>query len=263
MITAIYHTLNEAEFIGRSLRTVAPQVEEVIVLDNGSTDETEAICRAFAQVRWVAVEGTYLTKGETWMKEAALALAREPWVLFMDGDEVLADNWRETCEPLLTEAHGAVAIWLWEHIGSYEWIRAGFREWKHRLFRRHPGLRWVPSGEPRFTRLGLHGSFLPTAQPAQIAEAQGTAFFHYGYARRDLKAKYRRNIERGDYTGDPVEIRKLLDRLEREPVWGWLPPVEPAPYPVEAVPTPMRELFGRTYRLLVEGDRVVGREEVA
>jgi glycosyltransferase involved in cell wall biosynthesis len=263
MITAIYHTLNEAEFIERSLRTVAPWAEEVIVFDNGSTDKTEAICRSFARVRWVPVEGTYLTKGETWMKEAALALARQPWVLFMDGDELLTDRWRERCEPLLTEVHGAVAIRMWEHVGSYEWVRAAFRENKHRLFRRHPGLRWVPSEVPRFTRLGLHGSFLPTADPSVVVEAEGVAFMHYGYARRDLKAKYRRNIERGDYTDDPREIRTLLERLERELVWSWLPPVEPAPYPIQTVPTPMRELHGRTYRLLVQGDRVVGREDLA
>jgi hypothetical protein len=112
----------------------------------------------------------------------------------------------------------------------------------------------VASSEPRFASLGLHGSFLPTAGPPSVVEAEATAFFHYGYAREDLKAKYRRNIERGDYTDDPEGKRALLTRLEREPVWSWLPPVEPAPYPLAAVPTSMRELYGRRYRLEVTAE---------
>jgi glycosyltransferase involved in cell wall biosynthesis len=81
-ISVIVITKNEARNIRRCLRSVHGWVDEIIVLDSGSTDQTLEICRQFtAQV--------YVTDwpGYGAQKNRALQLAKSDWVLSLDADE--------------------------------------------------------------------------------------------------------------------------------------------------------------------------------
>jgi glycosyltransferase involved in cell wall biosynthesis len=84
-ISACLITLNEERNLPRCLQSVAPLVDEIVVLDSGSTDRTLEIAREFAdrvQHRdWLGYVG---------QKNAALALASHPWVLSIDADEEIS-----------------------------------------------------------------------------------------------------------------------------------------------------------------------------
>ncbi len=79
---------DEARCIARALRSARPWVDEMIVLDTGSTDDTVAIARA---------EGARV-ETFTWIKDfaaarnAALALSTADWNLVLDADEVLSEG---------------------------------------------------------------------------------------------------------------------------------------------------------------------------
>ena len=79
---------NEARCIARCLRSVKPWVDEMIVLDTGSIDDTVALARA---------EGA-LVHHFTWVNDfaaarnAALALSKADWNLVLDADETLSEG---------------------------------------------------------------------------------------------------------------------------------------------------------------------------
>ncbi len=81
-ISACVITLNEERNLGRCLRSIAPLVEEIVVVDSGSVDGTREIARKFG-ARVLAQEWL----GYVGQKNFALDHASEAWVLSIDADE--------------------------------------------------------------------------------------------------------------------------------------------------------------------------------
>ena len=79
---------NEARCIVRSLRSVKPWVDEMIVLDTGSDDDTVAL----AQAEGACVHYFTWTDDFAAARNAALALSTADWNLVLDADETLAEG---------------------------------------------------------------------------------------------------------------------------------------------------------------------------
>lgn len=83
-ISGIVITRNEADRIARCIASMTEVCNEIVVLDSGSTDTTVAIARRLgARVERLA------WRGFAAQKNAAIALASQPWVLLLDADEWL------------------------------------------------------------------------------------------------------------------------------------------------------------------------------
>ena len=86
-LTGVVACLNEADRIGRCVRTLKRICAEVIVLDAGSDDDTVAIARAegveVEHQEWIGFAG---------QKNTAISRARQPWVLLLEADEWLAPS---------------------------------------------------------------------------------------------------------------------------------------------------------------------------
>ncbi|MBI3967979.1 MAG: glycosyltransferase family 2 protein [Chloroflexi bacterium] len=80
-VSAVVLTFNEAENIAACLRRLQ-WADECLVLDSGSTDDTVVIARAAGARVQVRLFDDYARQ-----RNAALALARGAWVLFVDADE--------------------------------------------------------------------------------------------------------------------------------------------------------------------------------
>ncbi len=79
---------DEGEHLGRCLSSVRDVVDEVCVVDTGSTDDTVAIARFFgAQVETLAWSDDFAAA-----RNASLALAKEDWILVLDADEEVVTN---------------------------------------------------------------------------------------------------------------------------------------------------------------------------
>lgn len=79
---------NEARCIARCLRSARPWVDEMIVLDTGSTDNTVAL----AQAEGALVHHFKWVDDFAAARNAALALSTADWNLMLDADETLSDG---------------------------------------------------------------------------------------------------------------------------------------------------------------------------
>ncbi|HEY4555058.1 MAG TPA: glycosyltransferase family 2 protein [Lysobacter sp.] len=135
-LSGVVITYNEADRIGRCVASLRPVCREVIVLDSGSTDDTVAIARAAgARVEHRAWDGFAA------QKNAAIALASQPWVILLDADEWLEPDAQDAVRALFAREVEASDVWLLRRRTHYlgHAMRGGSfaREPVQRLFRAH------------------------------------------------------------------------------------------------------------------------------
>jgi hypothetical protein len=176
---------DEERVLDRCLASAAGAVDEIVVVDTGSTDRTVEIARAHgARVLEHAWDDDFSAA-----RNVGLDAATGDWILHLDADEVLADgaaarlreltrrSWREGF--LLTLHHG---------LGD-DHADAAVND-ALRLFRNDAAYRF--EGRVHETVLGR----LPAGAPERIERA-GVRVDHDGYtaAIRDAKDKGRRNLD--------------------------------------------------------------------
>lgn len=86
-VSAILITRDEEKNVGDCLASLA-FADEIVVVDSGSTDRTEEVCRRDPRVRWFPEEW----KGFGPQKNSALAKALGPWIFSIDADERVSDE---------------------------------------------------------------------------------------------------------------------------------------------------------------------------
>ena len=124
---------NEAGIIGQTLESLQGLTDDIIVYDNGSTDETVIIARRFPAKVY---EGVWEGFGKT--KNRAVALAKYDWILNLDADEAIDDELKNTLlTSFFTDDKIVYEVKFKNFLGN-KWLRYG--EWggdKHiRMFNR-------------------------------------------------------------------------------------------------------------------------------
>ncbi len=119
-ITAVIITQDEEGNIGRCLKSLEGVADEVVVVDSGSTDSTEAICQS-AGVRFVHHDWA----GYSEQKNYANSLATHPWLLSMDADEALSPELRESLLALKEKGLDSGTVYSVNRLNNYcgQWIR--------------------------------------------------------------------------------------------------------------------------------------------
>ncbi|MDQ3228160.1 MAG: glycosyltransferase family 2 protein [Pseudomonadota bacterium] len=135
-LSGVVITRNESDRIARCVASMRAVCAEVIVLDSGSTDETVAIARALG----ARVEHRDWS-GFAQQKNAAIALATQPWVLLLDADEWLEALAQQALRDLFAGEIEQADVWLLLRCTRFlgHRLRAGSfaREPIQRLFRAH------------------------------------------------------------------------------------------------------------------------------
>lgn len=133
--------LNEADRLPRTLGRLE-RFAEIVVLDSGSTDGSLEIC---TQHRALVHRGRW--KGFGLMRRELFSYASQPWVFWLDADEVVTDDLLAELERMDWDNPPFDGLEV-NRIVRFEdrWIRHGdwFPDWNLRLFRRD---RW--SMEPK------------------------------------------------------------------------------------------------------------------
>lgn len=109
-VAVITPVRNLAGYVGDTIASVLRQSLhelELIVVDDGSTDDTAAVAAGFAdpRLRIIAGEGT----GVSAARNLGLAACRAPLVLFLDGDDVLLPDTLRRMAAAMTAAPDRVA----------------------------------------------------------------------------------------------------------------------------------------------------------
>lgn len=147
---------NEEKYLAACLASLKPVVDEMIIVDTGSTDHTAEIATAFgAKVYHFPWNDNFSDA-----RNCAINNARGKWVLVMDADEVLSVQDYEAVRNSVREAIGKKNAWSvltrnyttrvntqgWTPIvGTYpdeERADGWHPSWKVRLFPSHPGIRF-------------------------------------------------------------------------------------------------------------------------
>lgn len=116
MISVIIPAYNAADFIGETLDSILNQTVqqfEIIVVDDGSTDNTVEVVRGYAarDPRITLIQNNH--GGACKARNTAIAAAKYPWVAAMDADDVARRD-RFEVQLKAAEAHPEVVVW-----GSY------------------------------------------------------------------------------------------------------------------------------------------------
>lgn len=264
MISAFYTLKDEEEFLQRSLDSVVPFVEQVILVDTASTDKTAEICKRAAachpHVQYHRFEDDYEQSGEYKFLHFALDLCNQPWVLQMEGDAVLEDDWRQEFNALPSrDEFDLIAFEFFEHIGSYEYLHKGLdQKIVFKLFQNRGQLEFQ-HGRGAYQS---HCSMITSA--GKRRGLLRSAFFHYSYVKSNIVAKMKRNAIRGDWAQDPAAIEAIAASLreERDALMR-LPAVELVSYYSGRVPASMCDLYYNTYRLdLDENGKILARHRL-
>lgn len=179
---------DEEKCIAKCLASVQGVVDEIIVVDTGSKDETKKIAAGFgAKVIDFIWTGSFADA-----RNASLEAANKDWVLFLDADEYLAPSSHEALRTAVAQA-GTEGYYIpIVNIYGNEQHPEQCRDILFRLFRNR--------SEYRF-RGAIHeqvlNSILEKDDNANIAIAHDITIYHYGYldSQVQVKEKIKRNLE--------------------------------------------------------------------
>jgi len=89
LLTAHYMIKNEENFIKPSILSVLPFVDEILVFDTGSTDETLNIIKSINSEKIKLFQEQVKTKKElTEIRNKMISMTKTPFFIVVDGDEV-------------------------------------------------------------------------------------------------------------------------------------------------------------------------------
>ena len=132
-VTVVIPTRDRAQLVARAIESVLAQTrgaEEVIVVDDGSTDATEEVVRGFSGVRYERTP----PRGVSAARNHGIRLASGDWLAFLDSD----DEWLPEKLGKQLEALAAQGEHLVCHTDEI-WIRNGRRVNPRRRHRKHGG----------------------------------------------------------------------------------------------------------------------------
>lgn len=210
---------DEEEYLSRCLESVKGYVDEIIIVDTGSTDRTIEIAKGFGanliNHNW---EGDFSAA-----RNVCLENAGGEWILVLDADEVIAEKDIKKIREIIKhpgidayslilrnyEFKGGITGW---HHNSYDYEEGkdypGYGEVPlTRLFRRKEGLRYIGKShevvEPSMSNLGI--SIINTDIPVH----------HYGYVRSDRdnnkKFEYYRELGEKGIQENPFDSKSMCD----------------------------------------------------
>jgi tetratricopeptide (TPR) repeat protein len=193
LLTAALIVRDEARQLDGCLASLNGVVDEVVVVDTGSRDESVDVARAHgARVHHEPWQGDFSRA-----RNAGLERTAGQWILYIDADERLRPTAREDVEALLAGSDAvAFRVLLHPHSG---WT--AYRE--YRLWRNDPRIRFHGI---------IHEKVVPAIEAVAAAEGRpirdcALALDHLGYE-GDQRRKHRRNLPllRAELARDPRSI---------------------------------------------------------
>lgn len=112
-VSVVMTAYNHEKYVGEAIASILDQTYqafELIVVNDGSTDDTEAIIRGFRDSRITAIRQR--NRGESAAITAGLDRPKGRYIAFMDGDDVCHPRRLERQMDYL-DAHGARAVTSW------------------------------------------------------------------------------------------------------------------------------------------------------
>ena len=197
---------DEAERIEACLRSVQGFVDEMVVVDTGSSDATVAIAEGLgASVHRIDWPGDFAPA-----RNQALQWVSGDWVLVLDADERLRPEAREPLRRLMAEPDLLLINLLRQEIGALQSPYSNVS----RLFRRHPAIRWsrayhslVDDSVAELLQREPHWQIADCSEPALLHDGYRPELLAAGDKARRLRQAMEAELEQRP--NDPYACAKL------------------------------------------------------
>lgn len=167
MISAVVHTYNEAKNIERCLSSLA-WVDEIIVIDMGSTDDT---CRIASTFKVKLYDHPYTGFVEP-ARNFGIKKATSPWILIVDADEEIPKTLANFLEAEVNKPKADFYRVPRKNIIFGKWIRhSWWPDYKIRLFKKG-SVTWVEK---------IHGVPMTYGSGFDIDAKEELSIIHYNY----------------------------------------------------------------------------------
>ena len=185
-ISACSIVKNEAHNIAKSIESYKDAVDEIIIVDTGSTDNTIEICESYGakvfHFDWI--------NDFSAAKNYALEQAKGDWIVFLDADEFFVPDMktakvREMLEELLPRTEvDSIRATLCNYDENRDFISS--RILAMRIFRNSPSIRYVGK---------IHEYVDKKEAQLTYVEYEGVKIYHTGYSNGRVELKSKRNLE--------------------------------------------------------------------
>lgn len=183
---------NEGANLARCLNSVNGIVDEIIIVDTGSTDNTTHIALDYgAQVHFHPWTDNFSDA-----RNASLELATGEWILFLDADEELDPGSGEALHHITSPDRADPGIEgcfvkIINYVGNEGWVET-CPDLVFRLFRNRPDYRFRGAIHEQIVDVILEKS-----REARFTIAEGISIIHYGYLDGEVRAKNKKNRNLG------------------------------------------------------------------
>jgi len=176
---------NEAENLERCLETARPHVEEIVIVDTGSTDGTQAIARRYADVFDEIAWPNSFSKA----RNHSFDLSSGDYNIWLDGDEHMPDpaDWRKVRRAIQSHKVVALNLLLVDALPDNQ-IISGATNPMLRVVRNHSSIRFKGK---------VHNQIIDSVKSYCETHGGGlykvdATFYHVGYklSPEEKKAKY-------------------------------------------------------------------------
>ena len=176
---------DEEKKIARCINSVKEKVDEIVVVDTGSTDNTINIVKALgAKVFEIPWENDFAKA-----RNYAISKCQGHWIVFLDADEYLLDSCLKNLRPCLLKAendkHECILVELLNEENNK--VHSTFKT--IRIFKNHPNIKYEGSIHERLCKEGGNLSGVDYSVQLRV--------LHDGYSQEvvEEKQKANRNIE--------------------------------------------------------------------
>ncbi|MDR2338407.1 MAG: glycosyltransferase family 2 protein [Deltaproteobacteria bacterium] len=158
-------TYNAQRLLKNVLSAVAPIADEIVIVDNGSTDDTLEIAKEFGVK--VFIEDW---KGYGKQKQSCIAKCSGDWILALDADEVLTPNSLEVIKRVINSAQ----------YSAYEIVRINycFEKLVRHCFPDEYKIRLFKAGTANFSSALVHEK-VEVADAAGVGRLREVQILHY------------------------------------------------------------------------------------
>lgn len=180
---------NEEDFIEQCLQSVQKLVNEIIIVDTGSSDQTINICKNYNASIFSYEWNDHFAEARNY----GLSKASGNWILWLDADEKLEVQKSKLIQDAIQQTN---ALMIYMPIVNYYGQSLPIQEedafiyYQPRLFRNHVGI--------RFTNRIHETLQLPQSlESSHDIVSIDTEIYHYGYFKKitDQRNKSRRNLQ--------------------------------------------------------------------
>ncbi len=200
-ISACMIAKNEEKVIARCIESYRAAVDEIIIVDTGSIDQTVSIAKSFgAKVFHFTWNDDFAAA-----KNYAISKAKGDWIIFLDADEYFVNGTGDKLRAYLKSLDKAFNCVACKMINIDEHSRKIINEVMHvRLFKNDKQLRYVnPIHE------ALYNNRKGGKLNACLATKQELLIYHTGYSATNNQAKAQRNLT--------LLLRQLTDNVVVKP----------------------------------------------